>query len=186
MLYQNRSFSYLSSIQPWLIAGMLHLKGPTPKKAMRSTDSQPLKNFLHPSTASACSQEKCPFLSVKCRFFFSKNIFFLSLWDSGAPKWQPDAMMPTDVKIVTINMVLRLEFLFLSGMVQPSFTDSLFSLPSIILFHFSHASGLKHPDLMDLRASISWAMKCQTSTNSCPSPDHSDSCSAPVRLHLLK
>lgn len=78
-------------------------------------------------------------------------------------------------------MVLRSDWL--KGMVRQSFTDSLLALPSITLFHFSRASGLNNPDLVD---NIAQARKRQTSSNSCPSPDHFDSCSVPVRLHLLK
>ena len=89
--------------------------------------------------------------------------------------------MSTDVENSNNNMVLRSDWL--RGMVRQSFTDSLLSLPSITLFRFGYASGLNSPDLMD---NIVQARKRQTSSNSCPSPDHFDSCSVPVRLHLLK
>lgn len=43
-------------------------------------------------------------------------------------------MVPTDVENNN-EYGFKVRFFF-SGMVQPSFTDSLLSLPSIILFHF--------------------------------------------------
>lgn len=186
MLCQNRSFDDLTSIQPWFIAGMLHTKVPTPKKARRSTDRQPLdirplKNFLHVSVSISLLQEKYTFSSVKCRFFLTKP-FFLNLDEIAVlPKWQPEAMTSTDVENSNNKYGFKVSLVEGNSLTE---LHRQFAVSSLYYpISLQPCSGLNNPDLMD---NIARARKRQTSSNSRPSPDHFDSCSVPARLHLLK
>lgn len=187
MLYQNRSFDDLTGLQPWFIAEMLHTKVSTPKKINEkcwhtASSHRAIEEFSSHIHEDQSLPGKTPIPFCEMQIFPNQTffLFFKSWWEVVLPKWEPEAKTCRDVEDINNKYGFKVRLVEGNSVTELHFAESLLSFPSIILFHFSHASGLNNIH------NIAWARKRQMSSNSCPSPDHFDSCSVPVRLHLLK